>query len=68
MQEYDGPERRKHARLSPEDLESIKEQILASVYEDIGRSLVKRFFWVVGVSGAALLGYLVSIGKIPIGK
>lgn len=67
-EEYEGHERRKHARLTPQDLEAIKEQILASVYEDIGRSIVKRFLWLAGAALVALFGWLVSTGKIQIGR
>ena len=34
--------------LSPEELEVIKKQLLDSIYQDIGRSVVKRFLWVLG--------------------
>ena len=68
MDEYEGPERRIYGTLSKEEVDSIKEQILASIYEDIGRSLVKRILWVVGISMLALFGWLASSGKIPLGK
>ena len=64
----EGHERRKYGKLSPEEVEYIKEQILASVYEDIGRSIVKRLLWLAGAALVALFGWLVSTGKISIGK
>lgn len=57
-------ERRKHGQLSPEQIEAIKDAILASVYEDIGRSLVTKALWVVGAVFAALLAYFHAKGYI----
>lgn len=57
-------ERRGPTRLSDEQIEAIKEQILASVYEDIGRSLVKKAIWALGAVFAALLAWLAAKGYI----
>lgn len=51
-------ERRKNGGLTDEQIEAIKEAVLASVYEDIGRSLVKKVLWVLGSLTAGFLGYL----------
>lgn len=51
-------ERRKNAGLSEEQLEAIKEAVLASVYEDIGRSVVKRLLWAIGAICVAVLTWL----------
>lgn len=67
--EHEGHERRMYDRLSPEDIEAIKAQILASIYEEIGRSLVRRILWLAGAAIVALFGWLAASGKIPaIGK
>ena len=41
--------------LTDAELDSIKEQLLESIYADIGKSLVKKILWVVGAS--ILAGY-----------
>jgi len=57
-------ERRQNAGLTDEQVEAIKEAILASVYEDIGRSLVKKVIWVAGVVFTALLGWAAAKGYL----
>ena len=57
-------ERRKNGGLTDEQVEAIKDAILASVYEDIGRSLVKKILWVGGIVFAALLAWLAAKGYI----
>ena len=51
-------ERRKNGGLTDEQVEAIKEAVLASVYEDIGRSLVKKALWVLGAVVAGALGFV----------
>lgn len=51
-------ERRKNAGLSDEQIAQIREAILASVYEDIGRSLVRKVVWALGAVFAALLTWV----------
>ena len=60
----DGEERRKNAWLTDEQIEIIRERILASVYEDIGRSLVKKILWILGALLVALLSWLAAKGYI----
>lgn len=57
-------ERRKNGGLSEDQVEAIKEAILASVYEDIGRSLVKKAIWLLGALFAAVLTWLAAKGYI----
>ena len=45
-------------------VEAIRDGILASVYEDIGRSLVKKALWVVGIVFTALLAWLAAKGYV----
>lgn len=61
-------ERRTHGGLSDEQVDEIKEAILASIYEDIGRSIVKKILWAGGAVLAALFAWLVAKGYIPIGQ
>jgi len=63
-EEPNDEERRKNAWLTDEQIDLIRERILASVYEDIGRSLVKKILWVLGALLAALLGWLAAKGYI----
>lgn len=58
------PERRRSGGLSEEQIEVIKERILASVYEDIGRSLVKKIIWIAGAVLATLLAWAAAKGYI----
>ena len=51
-------EKRKNCGLSDEQIDLIREAVLASVYEDIGRSLVKKAIWAIGAVLAALLTWL----------
>ena len=53
-------ERRANAGITDEQIEVIKERILASVYEDIGRSLVKKVLWATGAVLTALLAWLTA--------
>lgn len=63
-------EQRDHDRrqpLSPLELEAIKEQLLESIYADIGRSVVKKVLWVAGaVVGVLFVGFTAA-GKIKVG-
>ena len=62
--EPDGEERRKNVWLTDDQIEIIRERILASVYEDIGRSLVKKILWILGALLVALLSWLAAKGYI----
>lgn len=57
-------ERRTNAGLSDEQIEIIKERVLASVYEDIGRSIVKKALWAVGAVFAAVLAWFAAKGYL----
>ena len=52
--------------LTPEQIEAIKNQVLASVYEDIGRSLVKKLLWTIGAIFFAALAItgIIELGNI----
>ena len=51
-------ERRKNSGLSPEQVEAIKEAILASIYEDIGRSIVRKVLWALGALALIFLAWI----------
>lgn len=52
-------------KLSAEELDVIKEQLLESIYADIGRSVIKRILWVVGTVIFAVLVGLKFANKLP---
>jgi hypothetical protein len=54
-------ENSKSEKLSQEELNSIRDQLLESIYADIGRSLVKKALWVIG--SICLVGYAYLTGK-----
>ena len=50
--------------LSPEELASLKEQLLESIYADIGRSIVKKVLWVLGAVAVAGFAWLAGKGHV----
>lgn len=60
MGKYDAQD----SKLSQEELDSIKEQLLESIYADIGRSLVRKAIWALGAVLAAVFVGLKTTGKI----
>lgn len=63
-QENGAPDRRRNGGLSDEQIEAVKDRILASVYEDIGRSLVKKALWLIGAMFVALSAWLAAKGYL----
>ena len=55
-------------RLSDRELESIKNQLLESIYADIGKSVIKKILWIVGALAAASFAWLAGKGYISVGK
>lgn len=46
-----------------EDLvEKVTERVIENVYISIGQSVVKKFFWIVGLGALSLLTYLAGNG------
>lgn len=58
MDDAQSSERRKNGGLTDDQIEAIKDAVLASVYEDIGRSLVKKALWAIGAILAGFLGFV----------
>jgi len=44
--------------LTEEEVEEIKRQLLKSIYADIGKSLVMKALWVMGILGLVLVAFL----------
>ena len=49
-------------RLSDQELEAIKKQLLDSIYADIGKSVVKKILWIGGAILLALYAWLKAHG------
>ena len=46
-----------------EDLvEKVTERVIENVYISIGQSVVKKFFWIIGLGALSLLSYLAGNG------
>lgn len=46
-----------------EDLvEKVTEKVIENVYISIGQSVVKKFFWIIGLGALSLLTYLAGNG------
>jgi len=49
-------------RLSDQELEVLKKQLLDSIYADIGKSVVKKVLWIGGAILLALYAWMNSHG------
>ena len=59
-------ERRRNGGLTDEQVEQIKEAILQEIYAEIGRSVVSRLLWALGILLSAVLAYLGFTGRISV--
>lgn len=61
-----------HLPLTDEQIEhlveKVTEKVIENVYTSVGKSVVTKFFWVVGVAAVGLVTYLAGIGHIKIGS
>ena len=57
-------ERRKNGGLTNAQVEAIRDAILASIYEEIGKSIVKKALWLGGIILTAILAWLTGAGHI----
>lgn len=57
-----------HAQLTDEQLEQlverVTERVIENFYLSVGRNVVKRFFWIVGLATVSLLGILAGTGHL----
>ncbi|QGH72962.1 MAG: protein of unknown function DUF3194 [Siphoviridae sp. ctdEk19] len=62
MESYGGPERRQYPHLSEEQINVIAERAaevaIERVYTAVGKSVVKKFIWLVGAAAVALVAWL----------
>ena len=45
-------------------VERVTERVIENVYINIGKSVVKKFFYIVGLGALALVTWLASIGSL----
>jgi hypothetical protein len=50
--------------LSAAELDDLKEQLLESIYADIGRSIVKKVLWILGAVAIAGFAWLAGKGHV----
>jgi len=64
---YKGIERRK-ARLSDDEFHALAKEVkklaLDEIYANIGKGVVKRFLWLLGLGGSGAVAYLTMKGYI----
>ena len=64
--DYGGEERRKIPAFTPDEIESIKKQLLESIYADIGKSIVRKVLWIFGAMAVAASAWLAGKGFIKL--
>lgn len=61
-------EERRHIRLTEHELDyiikGVKKQALDEIYAEIGKGLVKRVLWLLGLVGTAVTGWLAYKGIV----
>jgi hypothetical protein len=48
-------------------VEKVTQRVIENVYTSVGKSVVTKFFWFVGVAAVGIVTYLASIGHIKVG-
>jgi len=65
---YNGAERRKVSRLSNDEFHELAREVkklaLEEIYADIGKGVVKRLLWLLGLGGSGAVAYLTMKGYI----
>lgn len=72
MEQYEGPERRKEIQLSDEQIDFIAEKaaekamqkLTDTAYKAIGKSVLEKMAYIVGVCFVALYFWLQNKGKV----
>jgi hypothetical protein len=59
------PEESQAIVLTQEQVEALKDQLLDSIYRDIGKNVVKKFLWVAGAVGAAAIAWVNGWPRVP---
>lgn len=45
-------------------VEKVTERVIENVYISIGQSVVKKFFWIIGLGALSLVTYLAGSGQL----
>lgn len=45
-------------------VEKVTERVIENVYISIGQSVVKKFFWIVGLGALSIVTYLAGSGQL----
>lgn len=48
-------------------VERVTEKVIENVYTNVGKSVVTKFFWVVGLAAISIVTYFAGSGHIKIG-
>jgi|TARA_R110000772_G_scaffold51436_4_gene118066 cobalamin biosynthesis protein CobD/CbiB len=48
-------------------VEKVTERVIENVYTSVGRSVVTKFFWFIGVAAIGVVTYLAGVGHIKVG-
>jgi cobalamin biosynthesis protein CobD/CbiB len=48
-------------------VEKVTERVIENVYTSVGRSVVTKFFWFVGIAAIGIVTYLAGVGHIKVG-
>lgn len=48
-------------------VERVTERVIQNVYISVGESIVKKFFWIVGLATISIVTYFAGVGHIKIG-
>jgi cobalamin biosynthesis protein CobD/CbiB len=48
-------------------VEKVTERVIENVYTSVGRSVVTKFFWFMGVAAIGVVTYLAGVGHIKVG-
>ena len=48
-------------------VEKVTERVIENVYTSVGKSVVTKFFWFMGVAAIGLVTYLAGVGHIKVG-
>jgi hypothetical protein len=49
-------------------VERVTEKVIENVYTNVGKSIVHKFFWVVGLAAISIVTYFAGMGHIKIGS
>jgi hypothetical protein len=65
---WDGQDRRERVQLTPEQIEEIAKKAVEiafkEMYAEVGKSIVKKLFWIVGVLAVSLMVWLSAKGQL----